>query len=458
MARDGMSAAELAGLVHHRQASAAEIVAAAVGRAERADARLNAVAVPLYEKALAAAGALDAAEARGLPLAGVPVSVKESFEIAGTAASGGVLALADDRSRRDAAVVAALRAAGAVVVAKGNLAQLLWFAETDNPVYGRTNNPRALDRTPGGSSGGDAALVAAGVVPLAIGSDIGGSVRIPAHCCGIAALKPTAGRLSLAGTLDERLFAGFPWIANQPGILARDPADIEIALRALDSGAAEGRAAPVVAASPTGLRVGVFRDNGVFAPSESVRRAVGEAEAAAARAGAVVEPFTPPAADHALTLFDAAFRADGGSALVRMLDGTAAHPRVAAAIADAASGDSADPRGGAGLEPHIARYRRTFARALDAQALDGVLCPAYPVPAVPHGTSGDVIRGQSYTSLWNLLGYPAGVVAVTTVAAAEDQGSAGLPVGVQVAAREWREDVVLGLMRAIGEGASERPP
>ena len=134
MARDGMSAAELAGLVHHRQASAAEIVAAAVGRAERADARLNAVAVPLYEKALAAAGALDAAEARGLPLAGVPVSVKESFEIAGTAASGGVLALADDRSRRDAAVVAALRAAGAVVVAKGNLAQLLWFAETDNPV------------------------------------------------------------------------------------------------------------------------------------------------------------------------------------------------------------------------------------------------------------------------------------------------------------------------------------
>jgi fatty acid amide hydrolase len=451
-AGDEMSATEVAELVRSGQASAAEIVATAVDRAERVHPQLNAVAVPLYEEAAAAARAVDPSS----PLAGVPVSVKESFEVTGTAASGGVVALADGRSRRDAAVVTALRAAGAVVVAKGNLAQLLWFAETDNPVYGRTNNPWALDRSPGGSSGGDAALVAAGVVPLAIGTDIGGSVRIPAHCCGIAALKPTAGRLSLVGTLDERLFANVAWIGNQPGIFARDPADIEIALRALDSEPA-APAAPVVAAPPAGLRVGVFRDNGVLAPSASVRRAVDLAEAAATRAGAVVVPFTPPAADHALALFDAAFRADGGAGLRRMLDGGPAHPRVAAAIADARD-HAADPPGGDGLGVEIARYRRTFAHSLDEQALDLVICPAYPVPAVPHGTSGDVIRGQSYTSLWNLLGYPAGVVPVTTVAAAEDAGAAGLPVGAQVAGREWREDIVLGLMHAIGEGRSDRPP
>jgi fatty acid amide hydrolase len=291
------------------------------------------------------------------------------------------------------------------------------------------------------------------VVPIAIGTDIGGSVRIPAHCCGIAALKPTAGRLSLAGTLDERLFADVSWIANQPGIFARTVADIGIALRALDGQAA----APAQPVAVAGLRVGVFRDNGVVAPSASVRRAVDLAEAAAARAGAHLVPFTPPAADHALALFDAAFRADGGARLLRMLDGGRAHPRVAAAIA-AARGRALGPAGAAALEADIAAYRRSFARALDAQALDAVICPAYPVPAVPHGTSGDVIRGQSYTSLWNLLGYPAGVVPVTTVAAAEDQGAAGLPVGVQIAGRERREDVVLGLMHAFGDEGSDRPP
>jgi fatty acid amide hydrolase len=140
-----------------------------------------------------------------------------------------------------------------------------------------------------------------------------------------------------------------------------------------------------------------------------------------------------------------------------MLDGAPAHPRVAAAIAEARE-HAADPPGGAGLETRIADYRRTFARALDAQALDAAICPAYPVPAVLHGTSGDVVRGQSYTSLWNLLGYPAGVVPVTTVTPAEDPNAAGLPVGAQVAGREWREDAVLGLMHAIGGGQSDRLP
>src|SRR5439155_99673 len=232
------------------EVSAAEAVAGAIARAESVQPRLNAVAVPLYEEAAAAARRLDRdAAARRLPLAGVPVTVKESYEVSGTPACGGVEALADVRSRQDARVVAALRAAGAVIVAKGNLAQLLWFAETDNPVYGRTNNPRALDRSPGGPSGGDAAPVAAGLVPLAV--------------------------------------------------------DL--------------------------------------------------AEAAAARAGAVVVPFVPPAADHALALFDAAFRADGGAALVRLLDGGPAHPHVAAAIADARADHSADPPGGEALEAAIAQ-------------------------------------------------------------------------------------------------------
>jgi fatty acid amide hydrolase len=444
------TAVELARRVRDGHVTAAETVEAAIARAEESQPRLNAVAVSRYEAAVADARRLDRdrAAARSLPLAGVPVSVKESLDLAGTPSSGGVEALAARRSERDGRVVAALRAAGATIIAKGNVAQLLWFAETDNPVYGRTANPHALDRSPGGSSGGDAALVAAGAVPVAIGTDLGGSVRQPAHCCGIAALKPTAGRLSLDGSLDARLFARFPWIAAQPGILARTVADLELVLSVLDAGAAASRP-PAAAPAPTqALRVGIISTNGVTDPSPPVRRAVELAAAAAARAGADVVPFASPAADHGLELFDDVYVSDGGETIKRTLAGTTAHPRVAAAVA-AARGRAVDAAGAVALVERVAVYRRSFEAVLAAQHLDAVLGPVHPVAAVPHGTSGEHVRGQSYASLWNLLGYPAGVVPVTVVSAAEDAPAAGLPVGVQVAAPPWREDVVLGLLEAV---------
>ena len=450
------TAADGAMRVRDRLVTAAELVEAAIARADGSRARLNAVAVPHFEEALAAARRLDAAGAAGLPLAGVPITVKESLDLAGTPSSGGVEALAAERARRDGRLVAALRAAGAVPIAKGNVAQLLWFAETDNPVYGRTSNPHALDRSPGGSSGGDAALVAAGVVPVAIGTDLGGSVRQPAHCCGIAAVKPTAGRLSLEGSLDERLFARFPWVANQPGIFARDVADLGLVLRVLDAGAAAGQPPSATAASPHGLRVGVIETNGIVDPHPAVRRAVALAATAAERAGAHLVPFAPPAADHALDLVDQVFVSDGGETLERMLDGTSAHPRIAATLA-AARGRALDAAGADALANRIAAYRRSFAATLDAQKLDAVLGPVYAVPAVLHGTSGEAARGQSYASLWNVLGYPAGVAPVTVVAPAEDRAAAGLPVGVQVAARPWREDVVLGLLTAVAAPAAPVP-
>jgi Asp-tRNA(Asn)/Glu-tRNA(Gln) amidotransferase A subunit family amidase len=457
------SAAAIARQVGGAEATAAEIVGAAVERAEASQPLLNAVAVPVYEQAAAAARSLDRdlgarqPAAGRLPLAGVPTTVKESLDLAGTPSSGGVEALAKTRAPVDGRLVAALRAAGAVPIAKGNVAQLLWFAETENPVYGRTANPFAPDRSPGGSSGGDAALVAAGVVPIALGTDLGGSVRQPAHCCGIAALKPTSGRLSLRGSLDERLFAPFPWIENQPGIFARDVADIELVLRVLDAGGAAADAPPPAAAAPAeGLRVGVIETNGILDPHPAVRRAVELAAATAERAGAHLVPFSPPDAGRALDLFDEVFVADGGEALAGTLAGTTAHPRIAAALA-AARGRALDPAGAAALADRIAAYRRAFEAALDADRLDAVLGPVHSHPAVPHGASHEVVRGQSYASLWNLLGYPAGAVPVTVVAPAEDLVAAGLPVGVQVAARPWREGVVLGLMTALAQPAGSVP-
>src|SRR5262249_48652406 len=151
-----------------------------IGRITEVDGRLNAMVVRRFDAARAEARAIDAARARAdaLPvLAGVPITIKESFAVAGTEATAGGVALRGARAQADAPTVARLRRAGAIVLGKTNVAQLLWYTESDNPVYGRTNNPWDLARAAGGSSGGEAAILAAGGAPLGLGSDIGGSVR-----------------------------------------------------------------------------------------------------------------------------------------------------------------------------------------------------------------------------------------------------------------------------------------
>jgi Asp-tRNA(Asn)/Glu-tRNA(Gln) amidotransferase A subunit family amidase len=129
-----------------------------------------------------------------VPLGGVPVTIKECFDLAGTASTFGLTTRRDEIESKDDPYVAALRAAGAIPIAKTNLRQLMIFTETDNPLYGRTNNPWDLDRSCGGSSGGEAAVIAAGASPLGLGNDIGGSLRVPAAFCGITSIRPTAGR------------------------------------------------------------------------------------------------------------------------------------------------------------------------------------------------------------------------------------------------------------------------
>jgi fatty acid amide hydrolase len=458
---DGVCAT--ADAVRGRRLGAHEAVAAAVGRAEAAGA-LNAVAVPLYERALRRARRLDRRAGEPLPLAGVPVSLKETIFVRGTPASAGVPALAGRPSARDGAIAAALSGAGAVPVAKGNVAQFLWFAETDNPVYGRTEHPLRPGRSPGGSSGGDAALVAAGVVPVAIGTDAGGSVRVPAHCCGVFGLMPTAGRLTAAGMRDRDLFAGQRIVRNQPGILARDAADIDVVLRVL-AAAAPGPAAPAPPGPPApaaGLRVGVFDGAPAApAPSAAIARALGDAARRLEAAGAHVAPFAPPGFADARRVFEGVFGLDGGRTVRRLAAGGAIDGRVARSLA----AEQAAAAGARELAAAAAAMRRRVGEAMDVAGLDALLCPVYAVPAVPHGASGGVIAGQAYASVFNLLGWPAGVAPAAPVRADEeggapgraeafravDRGSAGLPVAVQVAARPWREDIVLGLLAVLGE-------
>jgi amidase len=192
-------------LIRDGAVSAAELVEAHLQRIERVNPKLNAVVEVLAESARQAARLVDRQRAQGAqlgPLAGVPFSIKDSIEVEGTVCTAGTLGLRSAApSVRDAAVVARLRAAGAIPLARTNLPDLLFAFESDNLIHGRTNNPYDLARTSGGSSGGEAALIAACGSPFGLGSDAAGSVRLPAHFCGIASIKPTSGRLPRTGHL-----------------------------------------------------------------------------------------------------------------------------------------------------------------------------------------------------------------------------------------------------------------
>ena len=227
----------------------------------------------------------------------------------------------------DSPLVARLRQAGAIVVAKTNVAQLLYFVESSNPLYGRVSNPWDQERTAGGSSGGEGAIIAAGGSPLGLGSDIGGSVRIPAHFCGISALKPTAGRLPPLGSINPRI-SPQEGIVDSAGLLARRVEDLALSFSLLATGldAVEPSIPPVAIGAPAevslrGLVVGWYTDDGYVAAAPALRRAVAEAAAALRSRGAELVEWRPPEIDEAARLYAGLMGADGLASLRRLLRG-----------------------------------------------------------------------------------------------------------------------------------------
>ena len=196
------SATAIAKAIRDKRVSAVEVVEAHLRRIEALNPKLNAVVHLVRARALAEARAADQALARGEirgPLHGVPMMIKDSLDTAGVVSTGGTKGRTAFVPEHDATVVARLRAVGAILLGKTNTPELTLAAETDNLVYGRTSNPYDLSRTPGGSSGGAGAIIAVGGSPLDIGSYTGGSIRLPAHFCGIAGIKPTSGRVPRTG-------------------------------------------------------------------------------------------------------------------------------------------------------------------------------------------------------------------------------------------------------------------
>ncbi|MGH2659165.1 MAG: amidase [Actinomycetota bacterium] len=505
-----LSAREMAHLVATAEVSALELVDWHVERIEGVNPVLNAVVVPLFEEARRQAAAADGARAHGDPLGplhGVPITVKESFDVAGTPTTAGVSGHAEQLASEDCPLVRRLRHAGAIVLGKTNVAQLLLYQETDNPLYGRTNNPWDPDRSPGGSSGGEAAIIAAGGSPLGLGSDIGGSVRVPAHFCGIHALKPTSNRLTRRGSFDGRMFPGETAIVGQAGPLARSVEDLALVMRVLDEGEpGDPWEHSVPLGDPErvelgGLRVGMFSSDGLFPPSPGVRRAVEKAAGVLGDRGASVTELSSPDPEEAFALYYGILSAGGVGWMkewvrespvdrrVRALILLARLPRPARAAAVAVartlgqaglalvtrSMGRRSTEGYWGLVERWERYRARFLGAMAAHRMDALICPPHSLPALTHGATYDLGTAGTYATLFNLLGMPAGVVSVTRVRPGEESdrpaakdrafsaarkveaGSSGLPVGVQVAARHWREDLVLALMAALEEEFRVKP-
>ena len=429
--------------------TSADLIEAHIARIDEVNPALNAVVEVLAEPARRAARDSDARRAAGAllsPIDGVPFSIKDSIEVAGTVCTAGTLGLRDSPpSARDATLVARLRTAGAIPLARTNLPDLLFAFESDNLLRGRTNNPYDLSRTSGGSSGGEAALIAACGSPFGLGSDAAGSVRLPAHFCGIAALKPTSGRLARTGHVPP---AG-GWIEAiwQIGPMARRVEDLRALMPLLVGGDGEDHTAldmPYAEGMPGAARVAYFTDNGIAAPDAETAATV---RTAAAALGAV--ECRPPFIEQSYDLEMGLIGADGGDGLrayLATIGSTETHPLLEGWLAK--------------LEPYrtsVAGFAQLWDRWHQFRAAmhafmrdyDAILSPVSATPALPHGASIEErnFRGFSYTMTYNVLGWPAAVVRF-------GQSPEGLPIGVQIACRPWQDGLALALAQEL-EGRSQ---
>ncbi len=435
-----LSAVAQGRLIAERAISSEELIRAHLARIEAVNPALNAAVEILSDSAIAAARACDARRERLGTLDGVPFSIKDSIEVEGTVCTAGTLGYRNrPPSRADATLVARLRAAGAIPIARTNLPDLLFAFESDNLIHGRTNNPYDPSRTSGGSSGGEAALIAACGSPMGLGSDAAGSVRLPAHYCGIAALKPTSGRLARTGHVPPA--SGWVEAVWQIGPMARHVEDLCAMLPILlGPDGADRTVVPMPYGDPlrvnlSQLRIGVFIDNGILPPDAATERTVRRA----AQALGAWE-CRPPGIERVYDLEMRYLAPDGGDGLrafLRSIGSDRVHPLLEGWLRKHEPYRT-DLDGFAACWEELDAFRAGMHAFL--RDWDVLISPVAACPAVPHGDTvrDDVFPGFSYTMTHNLTGWPAAVVRCGTSAE-------GLPIGVQISAAPWREEIVLGI-------------
>ena len=462
------SALAMAEAVRQKEISALELVNAHLARIEKLNPQLNAFVHVDPESARRDARAADWAvkqHAGQGPLNGVPISIKSSIDVAGFRCEAGTKLRAGYVASHDAPLVSRLRRAGAVILGVTNSPELLMAWETDNLLYGRTNNPWDLSRTAGGSSGGEAAAIAACCSAGGVGSDGGGSIRVPAHFTGICGLKPTPGRIPATGHYPNSVgpFA----LTGVVGPMARNIADLRLlfeVIQGYDEGDTCASPVAVRQVSPNEIkriRIGYFEDDGRTPVTEETSAALRSAVLALRRCGCKVDSFLPQGLETARELWWNFFGRAGAMLLQPLTKGYDAD--LSPILKEFLAWTAAEP-------PHTAEsllntwIQRDVLRGQifgQMKEVPIVVCPVAAIPAFRHGERRWTLGGKtveyldawSYCEWFNLLGMPAAVVPV-------GPSKEGLPIGVQIVGLPWQEELVLAVAALIEEecGGWREPP
>jgi fatty acid amide hydrolase 2 len=463
----------IAAMIRRGAVSSTEVVNAHIARLEQVDGALNALVEDRFADARREAAAADARRAADgpgdlPPLHGVPCTIKEFLAVDGMSWTAGIVCRRDQRARGDATVVARLRAAGAIILGVSNVPEGGMWMETDNAIFGRTVNPWDPARTSGGSSGGEGALLAAGAAPFGIGSDIAGSIRIPAAFCGVVGHKPTSLLVPTTGHWGPGTAAAERMLSVGP--MGRTVRDLELVMGIIagpDGTSAVDRRWPDGPAEPhddlRGVTVVPVVDHAGIRPAPEVARQVERAAAALAERGATVRPLDVAtwrrAFGRTFAVWSRAMTAATGEGptFSELIGGGRRISVVAEAVRTAVGRRRMIPAtiGLIALErlahvpfgdrllalaPEVADVQRTLEDLLGDRGV--LLHPPYPRPAPRHHAA--LLRPFDfvYTALFNLVGFP-----VTAVPTGFDRG--GVPLGVQIAARRGNDPLTLRVGRAV---------
>jgi amidase len=456
-----LSLAQMSELVRSRKLSPVEIVRAHLDRIGELNPKLNAFIELRTEAALSEAKSAEEMVGSGElgSLHGVPLSIKSSIAVSGLRFECGSPTRRGTVAQADAVLVQRLKKAGAIILGNTNVPEMLMAYETENPLYGRANNPWDLSRTPGGSSGGEAAAIAAGLCAGGIGSDGGGSIRVPAHFSGICGLKPTPGRIPITGHWPE---SGGPFaLLGVAGPMARTVEDVELMFRAVagfDSGDPMASPIPLREVGDDELKhitIGYFEEHPDAPVTPETRSAVRQAVSALRDAGLRVEPFLPDllgeAREHWWTLFVRL----AAEMLAPEFRGREHETSTILAYADRPPTKEDLLSAWFGRDHLRLRLMQLMSR------IPIIICPVCSLPAFRHGEREwsmagkrvDYMDAMSYTQWFNLLGNPAVVVPLA-------ESPEGLPIAVQVVGRPNAEELVLKIASVLEQvlGPSKQSP
>ena len=440
-----------------KSVSAEELVQSVIDRIEAVNPSLNAVVALDAEQVIAQARLSDNERASGIsrPLQGLPVTVKDSIDVEGMISTGGSYARENYRPDKDATAIARLRAAGAIIVGKTNLPEYSSSYETDNALFGRTNNPFDINRTPGGSSGGEGALLGADASLLGIGADGGGSIRVPSHYCGTVGIRPTVGRVPDTGHWPHTCDTGYRDMMCI-GPMARYVEDLALLLPVIsgpdwiDPYACGADLADPHSVQLNDLHIGFYTHDGVAKVSPETRAAVIDSAMALEKGGGRVSEVTPPDLTQATSLFFSMIGADGGKRTWRDLEGSEGRHHIQFQTLLDGFGESISLTDYFDLQNQFFQFRSRLRHFLCGY--DAILCPVTTGPAPlhmqpPYGIPQEEYynyAGFNYLHAYAVAGAPSTVVPV-----AEQEG---LPLGVQVVSQPYQEHIslaVAGLLESM---------